>query len=149
MLITNLAVETPEQALEKRQWYPCRRQIEVFFKVLNSGCRIQQLQLQKRERLEPAIAFYLIIAWRVLFLTHLGRTCPDMPCDNVFDEAEWKAVYLVTQRRPPPETPPSLDTLGPTRGLLGRISQSHRRWLPRSQNAVDRVAAGGRLRARS
>jgi hypothetical protein len=111
LLITNLSVETPEQALEKLQWYLCRWQIEVFFKVLKSGCQIEKLQLQKRERLEPAIAFYFIIAWRVLFLTHLGRTCPDMPCDTVFDEAEWKAVYLVTQRRPPPETPPSLDTL--------------------------------------
>lgn len=111
LLITNLSVETPEQALEKLHWYLCRWQIEVFFKVLKSGCQIEKLQLQKRERLEPAIAFYLIIAWRVLFLTHLGRTCPDMPCDTVFDEAEWKAVYLVTQRRPPPETPPSLDTL--------------------------------------
>ena len=111
LLITNLSVETPEQALEKLHWYLCRWQIEVFFKVLKSGCQIEKLQLQKRERLEPALAFYLIIAWRVLFLTHLGRTCPDMPCDTVFDEAEWKAVYLVTQRRPPPETPPSLDTL--------------------------------------
>lgn len=51
-------------------------------------------------------------------------TCPDRPCDTVFDEAEWKAVYLVTQRRPPPETPPSLDTLVrlvlPLGGFLNR-----------------------------
>ena len=67
--------------------------------------------MEKRERLEPAIAFYMIIAWRVLLLTHLGRTCPDMPCDVVFDEAEWKAVYLVTQRQAPPTEPPSLDRM--------------------------------------
>jgi len=31
--------------------------------------------------------------------------------DTVFSEDEWQAVYLVTQRRPPPDEPPSLDTM--------------------------------------
>jgi hypothetical protein len=111
LLLTNLPVETPEQAIEKLAWYLCRWQIEVYFKVLKSGCRIEQLQLEKRERLEPALAFYMIIAWRVLFLTMLGRECPEMPCDTVFADEEWKAVYLVTQRTSPPSEPPSLDTM--------------------------------------
>jgi len=111
LLLTNLAVETAEQALEKLQWYLCRWQIKIFFRILKSGCRIEDLQLEKLERLEPALAFYMIIAWRVLFLTMLGRECPEMPCDVVFDEAEWQAVYLVTQRKPPPDTPPSLDRM--------------------------------------
>jgi len=111
LLLTNLPVETPEQALEKLQWYLCRWQIEVFFRILKSGCRIEKLQLEKIERLEPALAFYMIVAWRVLFLTMLGRECPEMPCDVVFDTAEWQAVYIVTERRAPPDTPPSLDTM--------------------------------------
>jgi hypothetical protein len=111
LLLTNLPVETAEQAIEKLAWYLCRWQIEVYFKVLKSGCRIEQLQLETRERLEPALAFYMIIAWRVLFLTMLGRECPNMPCDTVFADEEWRAVYLVTQRKPPPERPPSLDTM--------------------------------------
>jgi hypothetical protein len=111
LLLTNLSVETPEQAIEKLSWYLCRWQIEVYFKVLKSGCRVEQLQLEQRERLEPALAFYMIIAWRVLYLTMLGRDCPEMPCDSVFADEEWKAVYLVTQRKAPPEQPPSLDTM--------------------------------------
>jgi hypothetical protein len=111
LLLTNLPVETPEQAIEKLAWYLCRWQIEVYFKVLKSGCRVEQLQLEKRARLEPALAFYMIIAWRVLYLTMLGRDCPEMPCDTVFADEEWKAVYLVTQRKPPPDEPPSLDTM--------------------------------------
>lgn len=111
LLLSNLPVETPEQAAEKLAWYLCRWQIELFFKILKSGCQIEELQLERRARLEPAIAFYLIIAWRVLFLTQLGRDCPELPCDVVFDDAEWNAVYLVTQRQPPPEQPPPLDTL--------------------------------------
>ena len=111
LLLTNLPVETPEQASEKLLWYLCRWQVEIYFKVLKSGCRIEELQLETRERLEPALAFYMIIAWRVLYLTMLGRECPEMPCDTVFADEEWKAVYLVTQRKPPPEQPPSLDTM--------------------------------------
>jgi len=111
LLLTNLPVETPEQALEKLSWYLCRWQIEIYFRILKSGCRIEELQLEKLERLEPALAFYMIIAWRVLFLTVLGRDCPEMPCDVVFETAEWQAVYLVSERKPPPATPPSLDRM--------------------------------------
>ena len=111
LLLTNLPVETPEQASEKLLWYLCRWQVEIYFKVLKSGCRIEELQLETRERLEPALAFYMIIAWRVLYLTMLGRECPEMSCDAVFADQEWRAVYLVTQRKPPPEQPPSLDTM--------------------------------------
>ncbi len=111
LLLTNLPVENAEQALEKLSWYLCRWQVEVYFKILKSGCKIEQLQLETRDRLEPALAFYMIIAWRVLFLTHLGRDCPELPCDAVFAEEEWQAVYLVTQRQPPPTEPPSLDTM--------------------------------------
>ncbi len=111
LLLTNLPIDTPEQALETLSWYLCRWQIEVFFRILKSGCRIEKLQLEKIERLEPALAFYMIVAWRVLFLTMLGRDCPEMPCDVVFDTAEWQAVYIVAERKPPPDTPPSLDTM--------------------------------------
>ncbi|EIC22738.1 IS4 family transposase [Thiorhodovibrio frisius] len=111
LLLTNMAVETAEQAIEKLSWYLCRWQVEIFFRILKSGCRIEELQLETRERLEPALAFYMIIAWRVLHLTMLGRECPELPCDAVFAEEEWKAVYLVTQRQAPPEQPPSLDTI--------------------------------------
>jgi hypothetical protein len=111
VLLANLPIDTPKQAIEKLQWYLCRWQIEVFFRILKSGCRIEELQLEKRERLEPALAFYMIIAWRVLHLTMLGRECPEMPCDVVFANEEWKAVYLVTERKPPPKEPPSLDAM--------------------------------------
>lgn len=111
LLLTSLPVETAEQAVEKLQWYLARWEIELFFRTLKSGCRIEKLQLEKLERLEPALAFYLIIAWRVRYLTMLGRECPQLPCDVVFDDAEWRAVYTVVKREPPPDTPPSLNTM--------------------------------------
>lgn len=111
LLITNLNVITAEQAIEKLQWYLCRWQIEIFFRILKSGCKVEKLQLESDQRLRPAIAMYMIVAWRVLYLTMLGRECPQLPCDLVFDTKEWHAIYLVTTRQPPPKTPPDLNTI--------------------------------------
>jgi hypothetical protein len=111
ILLTNLAVTTAEQAIEKMQWYLCRWQIEIYFRILKSGCKVEKLQLQSTERLEPALALYMIVAWRVLHLTMLGRECPDLPCDLVFEPSEWRAVYLVSTTRPPPDKPPTLNSI--------------------------------------
>ena len=111
ILLTNLPVQTLEQAQEKLDWYLCRWQIEVFFKVIKSGCKVEELQLEHVDRIENALAFYQIIAWRVLYLTMLGRECPELPCDLVFEDAEWQAVYIVTKRESPPKIPPSIDVI--------------------------------------
>ena len=108
LLLSNLPVESFEDAHEKVQWYLCRWQIEVFFRILKSGCKVEQLQLQSRERIEVALALYLIVAWRVLYLTRLGRTVPDLCCEVAFSPQEWQAVYLVSKRQKPPQQPPRL-----------------------------------------
>ena len=110
-LLTNQDIKGFEAVAKRIQWYLCRWQIEIFFKILKSGCKIEKLQLEKMERLEPALSFYMIIAWRVLYLTLLGRTCPDIPCDVVLETEEWQAVYIVSRRQPPPKTPPGLNEM--------------------------------------
>lgn len=111
LLLTNLAVTTAEEAQEKVQWYLCRWQIEIYFRILKSGCRVEELQLQERDRLEVALALYMIIAWRVLYLIMLGRTLPELSCEAVLAPEEWKAVYLVTQKKKPPSQPPALQEI--------------------------------------
>lgn len=54
---------------------------------------------------------YMLIAWRVLYFTLLGRECPELPCDLIFDDEEWKAVYIVACMQQPPENPPMLNTM--------------------------------------
>ncbi len=110
-LLTNRTVDTLEEAKEKLDWYLCRWQIEVFFKILKSGCKVEELQLEHVDRIENALALYQIIAWRVLYLTMLGRTCPELPCNLIFEEEEWQAIYIVKMKAPPPETPPSIDEI--------------------------------------
>ncbi len=111
VLLTNLPVSTAEQAVEKIRWYLCRWQIEIYFRILKSGCKIEKLQLAYVERLRPALALYMIVAWRVLYLTMMGRECPELPCELVFETSEWRAVYLVATKSPPPSSPPTLNTI--------------------------------------
>jgi hypothetical protein len=111
LLLTNLEVSSAQEAREKVQWYVCRWQIEVYFRILKSGCRVEELQLQERDRLEVALALYMIVAWRVLYLIMLGRTLPELSCEAVLGPEEWKAVYLVTQRKKPPSQPPALQEM--------------------------------------
>ena len=46
--------------------------MEIFFRILKSGCRVEALQLGALERLERALVIYLIIAWRILHLVTWG-----------------------------------------------------------------------------
>jgi hypothetical protein len=125
-LLSNRPADTLVQAAELLQWYGSRWSIEVFFRILKTGCRVEALQLSTLERLEPALALYLIIAWRLQYLTLLGRATPDLPCDAVLDPAEWHAVYVAIHRRPPPVTPPPLPVmLGWIARLGGHLGRKH------------------------
>ena len=107
-LLTNREATTLEAARELIDWYRARWEIELLFLVLKEGCRVEALQLASRERLERALALYLIIAWRVTRLMRLGRTVPDLPADLLFEPEEWQAAYILA-KQPPPEKPPRLN----------------------------------------
>lgn len=107
-LLTDLPCETLDQAATALQYYAMRWQIEVFFRVLKSGCKVEDLQFESVDRLQPCLAVYMIAAWRILNLMMLGRQCPELPCDLLLTEAEWKAAWQIRRRTPPPDDPPSL-----------------------------------------
>ena len=69
------------------------------------------LQLECTERLKPALAMYMIVAWRVLYLTYLGRECPNLPYDLVFDTKEWQAIHLMSTHTQAPKQVPSLNVI--------------------------------------
>jgi len=125
-LLTNRTVETLEQASEMINWYRRRWLIEIFFRVLKSGCRVESLQLSSIDRLERAIMIYLIIGWRILHIVTTGQACPNLPCDVVFDPQEWQAAWTVKYRRKPPQETPELGEMvriiAGFGGFLGRKS---------------------------
>ena len=108
MLLTTAQTSTTEQALERLGWYARRWGIEVFHRILKSGCAIEDRQLGTADRLEACLAIDLVIAWRIQWLTVQGRETPDLPCDGFFSEEEWKPLYAYIYKRPPPKKPPTL-----------------------------------------
>jgi hypothetical protein len=112
LLLTNLPVTTLEEAVEKTRWYGQRFQIEVFFRTLKSGCRIEDRQLGHAQRLENCLAIDLVVAWRIVHLVKLGREVPDVPCTIYFEEMQWQALVACTQRASAaPALPPQPPTL--------------------------------------
>jgi len=110
-LLTNREANSLDEAAELVDWYRCRWLIEIFFRVLKSGCKVESMQLSTMERIERLLAIYMIIAWRILHAVTLGEACPDLPCDVVFDTKEWQAAWIVSHQEKPPSEPPKLNEM--------------------------------------
>ena len=108
LLLTTVPVNSLVDAVERAQWYAQRWGIEVFHRVLKSGCLIEDRQLATADRLEACLAIDAVVAWRIHYLTWVGRTTPDLPCTVAFDDDQWKAVMVFKTRKPPPPQPPAL-----------------------------------------
>lgn len=108
ILLTTLPIDTLEQVKTVVEYYCARWNIEILFRTLKSGCRIEERRFERIERVERALGLYLIAAWRTLFVTRMGRECPDMDCEAVFEPSEWKAVWTATKRKRPPRRHPQL-----------------------------------------
>jgi hypothetical protein len=127
LLLTTVAVTTTEEALERLRWYTCRWGIEVFHKVLKSGCALERRQLEDADHLQRCLALFSVIAWHLLALTMLARVSPEVPCTAILEEDEWQALCCVIQHTPqPPTQPPTLAQavrwIAQLGGFLGRKS---------------------------
>lgn len=125
LLLTAVAVADFAQACERLAWYAVRWSIEIFHRTLKSGCRIEDRRLAEAGTLQACLALDMIVAWRVLYLTRLGRQTPDLPCSVFFEEEEWKALYAYHhQSADIPHQPPPLGVamrmVAQIGGFLGR-----------------------------
>lgn len=111
LLITTLPIDTLEQVELIVHYYTVRWQIEVYFRTLKSGCRVEERYFEKIQRTLNCLAVYSIVAWRILYLCRLSRECPDLSCEVVFDPSEWMPLYMAIHRAKPPKTPPTLNNV--------------------------------------
>lgn len=119
VLLTSLPIDSVE-AVDRVVAYYCQRWgIEIYFRVFKSGCHVEDLQLETTKRMEVCLSVYLIVAWRVLHLLHLGLECPDMPCDAVLSPEEWRSVYVIVKQQPLPKSTPTLGEMIPLIASLG------------------------------
>ena len=90
-------------------WYRAHWEIELLFLVLKEDCRVEALQLSTMERIERALALFLVVAWRIARLMRLGRTLPDLDVALLLEPEEWQAAYSLA-KKPLPKQPPRLST---------------------------------------
>lgn len=125
MLLTNVPVESFEEAKERLSWYKLRWHIENFHKVLKSGLKVELCRLEAIDRLERYVTTCSIVAWHLYWLTHASRVDPEGCCIQVLADHEWKALYCrIHKTSHPPKEPPTtreairwIASLG---GFLGR-----------------------------
>lgn len=98
MLLTNVEVQDFDSAVERVAWYVCRWLIELYFKILKSGCRVEQCLLATGLRLKRYLALMGIIAWRLFWLTYFQRQNPDASCRSILTEDEWQALYCTVKK---------------------------------------------------
>jgi hypothetical protein len=108
ILVTTLPIDTLEQVRTVVEYYCIRWCIEILFRTLKSGCRIERRRFEHIDRVLPCAGLYLIVAWRTLFVCRMGRSCPDLDCEAIFEPAEWKAVWMAVHRQKPPKIVPRL-----------------------------------------
>jgi hypothetical protein len=113
--LTSLPVADVPRACLVLQWYQCRWERALLFRVLKQGCQIEPVRVQTDQRLLNAMARSRMVAWRIHSITMAGRTYPDGPCDLVFAPQAWHTIDPMQHHRPPPPAPPSLREL--VRGL--------------------------------
>jgi len=111
LLLTSLPIDTIEQVKLVIHYYSIRWQIEIYFRTLKSGCRVEERYFERRQRFENCLAVYNIIAWKIMYLSALGRNCPELNCEVIFTPSEWQAVYVMIHRTVPPKEPPTLNSM--------------------------------------
>lgn len=127
LLLTNTLVSNFEEAVQVVEWYCCRWQIEVYHKIIKSGCQVEDCRLQTASRLQNYIALMCVVAWRLHWLTYINRTNPDLPCTAVLTTVEWQALYMRIHKTTVfPKTPPTVRQairwIAQLGGFLGRKS---------------------------
>lgn len=111
ILLTSLPIDTAEQVSTVLDYYCVRWMIEIVFRTLKSGCRVEKRRFEHVDRLLPCLAVYLIITWRALYVCRLGRALPGISCEAIFEPCEWKPVYQIVRGQAPPSKPPSLSEM--------------------------------------
>ncbi len=125
MLLTNQPVTTLTEARERVHWYSLRWRIEMYFKVLKSGFRVESCRLGTAERLICYLTLMSIVAWRLFMITLIARTNPTLPCTEFLSKLEWTVLAAklprnVTRSAPPPSIADVVLEIAKLGGYLAR-----------------------------
>jgi hypothetical protein len=98
-LLTTMNVASAAEAEQCLRWYTLRWRIEDWHRVLKSGCRIGDLAHESAERLRRAIGINLVIAWRIMLMTLMGRETPELPAQLLFSDIELRTLSAYAKKK--------------------------------------------------
>jgi len=97
-LLTTVNISSPKAAEQCLRWYCLRWRIEDWHRVLKSGCAIEDLTHKTADRMRRAIAINLVIAWRIMVMTLLGREMPNLPAEVLFSDVELRTLQSYAKK---------------------------------------------------
>ena len=98
-LLTTMEIASADDTEKCLRWYCLRWRIEDWHRVLKSGCQIEGLAHKTADRLCRAIAINLVIAWRIMLMTLLGREQPELPADVLFSDLEIEVLGAIAKKK--------------------------------------------------
>jgi hypothetical protein len=98
-LLTTLNIDSAKDLEKCLRWYTLRWRIEDWHRVLKSGCKIDDLAHETAERLRRAIGINLVIAWRIMLMTLLGRETPELPAEILFSDIEVRTLHAYAKKK--------------------------------------------------
>jgi hypothetical protein len=122
-LLTTMEITSADDAEKCLRWYCLRWRIEDWHRVLKSGCQIEEIAHRTVDRLRRAIAIHLVIAWRIMLMTLLGREQPELPAEVLFTDLEIEVLNAVAKkkrRKPPTQLDGAVRLVAQLGGYLGR-----------------------------
>jgi hypothetical protein len=122
ILGTDRADQSPEALQQYRVWYEWRwPTMEEYHKVQKSGCGIEDLRFETKERLQAAIAILSVVAVRVLSLRWMRDSHPEASAEVVATEEELEVLHALAPHQPPIRTVKRfVDRVAGLGGFLGR-----------------------------
>jgi hypothetical protein len=98
-LLTTVVINSAADIEQCLRWYTLRWRIEDWHRVLKSGCSIDKLMHETAERLRRAIAINLVIGWRIMLMTLLGRETPGLPAEVLFSDIEIRTLRAYAKKK--------------------------------------------------
>lgn len=122
-LLTTIEIDSAKDIEKCLRWYTLRWRIEDWHRVLKSGCKIDDLAHETAERLRRAIGINLVIAWRIMLMTLLGREIPELPAEILFSDIELRTMRAYAKKKelnPPLLLGEAVQVVARIGGYLGR-----------------------------
>ena len=98
ILVTNVEIKSAEQILYCVKSYSIRWTVEVFHRILKTGCRVESIRFDNADKIKIYASFSSIIAWHIHWLTFFTRTEPNKHADKLFEPNDQKMLRSIFEK---------------------------------------------------